>query len=290
MKKNKLWHIVWIVGIYAILITILYLVIIYKVKWEHRDLNTYLYFYNCSNKLCSTTTKQDNYYSKVICNKDICPYIKDINDNKLILKKEDKSFIFDYMAENIINDNYLDYEITTNKQYYIVTNEENKKGIIDLEGKVVIEPKYDNITDYKNELLVYKDKSKYGIIKDDEIYIKPEYDDIIIINNEYFAYKDNNKYYISNYNNTVMDNKEYSYIYSYNGFTLVVNNKTIDILNDKLNTVLVMKINTPYEYNKVGEINSLNAHGESNKIYFTVENDNNITNYIFDTKNKKLSS
>ena len=43
MKNNSLWRVIWIVGIYAVLVSILYLVIIYKVKWENKDLNKYLY-------------------------------------------------------------------------------------------------------------------------------------------------------------------------------------------------------------------------------------------------------
>ena len=44
MKKNNLWRVIWIVGIYAVLVLILYLVIMYKVKWEDKDLHKYLYF------------------------------------------------------------------------------------------------------------------------------------------------------------------------------------------------------------------------------------------------------
>ena len=48
MKKTNIWKIIWLVGVYVILLFILYLVIIYKVKWEDKDLNRYLYFYNCN--------------------------------------------------------------------------------------------------------------------------------------------------------------------------------------------------------------------------------------------------
>ena len=48
MKEKNLLRVGWIAGIYIILALILYMVVDYKVKWEDRDLNTYLYFYNCS--------------------------------------------------------------------------------------------------------------------------------------------------------------------------------------------------------------------------------------------------
>ena len=61
-KKEKLYKIIWITGLYVILIIILWLVIEYKVKWESADLNRYVRFYNCSGSLCTTeeniTTEQ----------------------------------------------------------------------------------------------------------------------------------------------------------------------------------------------------------------------------------------
>ena len=54
MRSSKIWRIIWIVGIYAVLVLILLLVIDYKVRWESKDLNTYLYFYNCNNNLCAS--------------------------------------------------------------------------------------------------------------------------------------------------------------------------------------------------------------------------------------------
>ena len=90
MKKNNLLRISWIVGIYAILVLLLYLVVTYKVKWEDKDLNTYLYFYDCSNDLCTSTIKPDNYYGSIVCKDDICPYIKEKNNNYLILDNNNK--------------------------------------------------------------------------------------------------------------------------------------------------------------------------------------------------------
>ena len=66
MKNNSLWRVIWIVGIYAVLVSILYLVIIYKVKWENKDLNKYLYFYNCSGQICTSDISQNNFYSKIV--------------------------------------------------------------------------------------------------------------------------------------------------------------------------------------------------------------------------------
>ena len=109
MKSSKLWRIVWIVGIYAVLALILYLVIIYKVQWEYKDLNTYLYLYDCGHKLCTSTTVQEDYYNKILCEDDICPYIENIIGSNLILKKNDSSWIYNYISGDIVSNNYTDY-------------------------------------------------------------------------------------------------------------------------------------------------------------------------------------
>ena len=95
MKKDKIWKVIWIIGIYAILVTVLYLVVLYKVEWEDKDLNTYLYFYDCDNNLCTSSTKQDKYYSRFLCENNSCPYVTNIIKNNLILEKEGKSLIYD---------------------------------------------------------------------------------------------------------------------------------------------------------------------------------------------------
>ena len=81
IKKKNLLRVGWIVGIYVILGLILYLVVDYKVKWEDRDLNTYLYFYNCSGDLCTTSTKPNYYFGSVMCENRTCPYIEEKYDD-----------------------------------------------------------------------------------------------------------------------------------------------------------------------------------------------------------------
>ena len=68
MKKDKVWHLLWLLGVYAILIVILVMIIEYKVKWESKDFSTYLYFYNCSNNLCTTSNSVSDYYASIKCN------------------------------------------------------------------------------------------------------------------------------------------------------------------------------------------------------------------------------
>lgn len=293
MKNNNLWRIIWIVGIYALLVSILYLVIVYKVKWENKDLNKYLYFYNCSNSLCSTSDKlQGSYYSKILCDNDVCPYIENINNNLLILKNNDKSFIYDYLDEKIISNNYLQYKYL-NDNYYIIVDEFGKQGIMDISGVVVVNPEYTSIGDYNEKYLVYLDNdSNLYKIKDMTTGndLSVSYEKIILINDKLYGYILDNKYYVSSYDSLPSESDtSYDYLYVLNDIILTINDKKIDIINYDLKSTLVMTIPTFYEYRAGQERDSLNIYEDNDIMYFNVFlEDNKYITYRYDLRNKKI--
>ena len=213
-------------GIYIILLLILYLVVIYKVEWEHKDLNTYLYIYNCNQNLCSSTTKPEDYYNKVLCENDICPYIIDIIDNNnVILRNETKSWVYNYIKNEIVNNQYINYQYIKNDRY-IVTNEENKQGIITSDGEILIETKYNHIDNYLNGFVSYKENGLYGIdTPEDKNNIEPSYNKVILINDKIFSGMKNNKYAIYKYSDANnQHSEEYNFLYAYNDIILIANN------------------------------------------------------------------
>ena len=293
MKKNNIWHIVWLVGIYVILFIILYLVIEYKVKWENRDLSTYLYFYNCSNNLCTTTNSKTDSYGKIKCEKDICPTIEEKEDNLVILSTNDKRFVYDYINDKIISDTYKYYHFNNDNIIYADNN--NKYGVISKVGEKIVENTYDEIIDYRNGFIAYKKDNKVGIINEEKkIDVKPTYSNVILLNNNNYAYLEDNKYYIAAYNTEIpTNNTNYNYIYSIDeANTIVIKDKKLDIIDENLKSRLILKLDTYYEYGVEKERASLNLVKEDNLLRFSIINDKdgNKTNYIYDIKNKKLYS
>lgn len=254
MRSNKLWRVIWVVGIYAILGIVLYLVILYKVEWENKDLNTYLYFYDCGHQVCTSTSREVNYYSKIVCPDDICPYIDRIIDDNIILKRDNKKWIYNYIDGNIINDKYNDYRYIKDNMY-VVSNDNENYGIIDDSGKVLVDLKYNYIDDYNSEFISYIKDNMYGIANaSGEVIVKPTYEDIVLINDKLFAGKIDNVYQMISYSDMDASNSnKYDYVYAYNDIILVINNKKIDILDSNLKSTLVMKIDTFYDYKIEGE-------------------------------------
>lgn len=290
MKSSNLWRIIWIVGIYILLGIILYLVVVYKVEWEQKDLNTYLYLYDCGMELCSSTTSQKDYYNKVLCDDDVCPYIYDIQGENVIFKKENLSWIYNYVRGEDVTNAYNDYRYIGNN-LYAMADSSGKYGIIDSTGKVVVEPKYNYITDYKDGFIAYRINEKYGIISTDGTHkINENYEDIVLINDKIFAGRKDNVYHLYSYENPDNENaNKYNYVYAYGDILFVINNKKIDILDSNLNSTLLMKIDTFYEYTAEKERDSLHIYSDGKYIYFRVfKNDTEYVDYMYKIKDKKL--
>lgn len=290
MKKNNLWRIIWIVGIYAVLVAILYLVIMYKVKWEDKDFNKYLYFYDCSNQLCTSEIAPDKYYSKIICEDKICPFIKEINNNYLVLSNNSKSWIYDYENDKIINNYFTSYE-HLNNNYYKAIDSNNMYGIIDIDGNVLVNFEYEYIDDFKNNILTYKKDNKYKFLNTLNMNQNTElYDKIVLINDKLYGYLKDEIYYIATYENyTPVNNIEYKYLYAYEDIIFAVHNKKIEILDSNLHNTLLMNISTFYEYTEKKEKDSLNIHVSNEILYFDIiQEDKKYIRYAYDLKNKKI--
>ena len=70
---------------------------------------------------------------------------------------------------------------------------------------------------------------------------------------------------------------------------MIFKDKKIDILNTNLNSVLLMKIDSFYEYTKGQERDSLDIYSDGENIYFNVFiNENEYTSYKYSIKDKKI--
>ena len=295
MKSKNMWKVIWIIGVYSTLVLILYLVVVYKVKWEDLDLNKYMYFYKCSNDVCTSESKTDKYYSYILCPNYVCPQISEKKDNLVILKNSDNSkYLYNYISNKVITNEFKNYEFIDNNDYIIATNNDDKQGIIDYDGKRIIDFVYDKITNYNNGYLSYMENNKMGIINNENsINIPAKYYDIIIIDSKKYAYREtiNDGYTIVKYNSEKpLSNIQYDYLYADRGVIFTVKDKKIDILNNELHSKLLMKINTYYPYKNDDEINSLNIYTKGNLLFFSVYSGNSdeFKEYVYDILNNKL--
>ena len=142
-----------------------------------------------------------------------------------------------------INDNF--YYIY-NDEYLVVKNKEEKMGVIDLFGEVVIDYKYDNILNTHNNSFIVLDDSKYGIIDEHgEKLLKSSFKAIYDFGNYYIVVNTKNKMALYNeeYDNLTGFKMDYDslipfdlrgsvrsvMLYKVNGKIVVVNNYLEDV-------------------------------------------------------------
>jgi len=290
IKKTNIWKIIWILGVYSILTTILYLVVLYKVKWEDKDFNTYLYFYSCNDNLCTSTIAQNKYFSRVTCVDNICPYITDIIDKNVILKQDNISWLYNYASGQVVNDKYNEYRFLNN-DYFVFVDDDLKQGIINSNGEILVESKFEYIDDFNDNLIVYRSNNLYGIDSlDKTVVVDAIYSSIVLINDKIYAGMKDNEYYIYDFNNYEhYISQKYDYVNSFGDIIFVIYNNKIDILNTNLESTLLMKLNTFYEYKTEKERDSLKIRFDGDFVYFNVvTNQNEFTSYRYHVASKKF--
>ena len=289
MKKINWWKLVWVLGIYIILGLILYLVIEYKVKWESLDTNKYLYFYDCESNLCTSTTKVGSYYSRYIYKKD-SPYIISYDDETAIINDNGKYLVYDYKNDKVVSDSYDWYEyLYYNDGVYFIVKSNNKTGIIDEQGSVVVNNIYDSIV-LSGKMLKVRNDNLYGLLDSDfNNYLDIEYQ-YVEVNGENIIIEKDNKYSLLSLSKEVMGS-DYVYITKVDDSNYLVIDKDnkIDIVNNKLESNLIMIIDGHLDYSDSSNIDTLNIRFEDNVMLFDVlSSDNEGITYKYDLVGKKL--
>ena len=319
MRKLKIWRIVWVSGIFLILIVILIAVIEYKVKFEHTNQgNISLYIYHCTsqdnyNSLCATTNQnnigENQLISTYTCNENNCPTlgtVLSVQNQIITLINQDKSItLFDAKNNQIISSGYQEYYILTKKDEsilgYVVKNNENKYGIINAQGDALTEIIYDKIgninenkiTDYnENYIIVVKD-GLYGVINitTGEIIIDFKYNELHINGTAILTVQNNLLYPISVEEKYLLVNG-YNYIYGYDNLYIVIKDKKLNILDNNEKTLIItpVEIYEDYLYNDPTTYSTIQTYQEENIIYILVKKDNEYIEYQYNIDNHKLSS
>ena len=175
---------------------------------------------------------------------------------------------------------------------FVVTDiTSNKEGIINLNGEILVDFKYDYIDNFDKELIAFKSNNLFGIdIVSGINKVEVNFEDIVLIDNEKYAGMKNNVYHIYSFiDNQPINSNTYDFISSLNDLIFVINNNKVDILTASLNSTILIKIDTFYSYRTEKERDSLNLYSDGDYIYFDIyNNEYEITSYKYDINNKKL--
>lgn len=110
------------------------------------------------------------------------------SDKSYLLSNKDFSIV-DTGEYEIVGDSFAEQEVLglfSNSSKYIVAMKDSKYGLIDYNGKVVIEAMYEDLYTISDDLLYACKDGKYGIINSsNETIIEFKYDSIVAIDNYY---------------------------------------------------------------------------------------------------------
>ena len=167
-------------------------------------------------------------------------------DNKtysyLLLSIDEKNEIMNLQTDEIIE---LDekiiyivdpYEYKDNRKYikndkYLITANNGKYGIIDYNGNIILDLKYDYIKIIDNGFII-KENNKFGIINENKEYIlKPEYQEIFDYKNNFVIKKDNKYAIINDKKETIID-YEIDYTEQLEDYLIIIKNNKLGIFKD----------------------------------------------------------
>ena len=198
MKKIN-YKTVWVVGIFLTLITILLMVMTYKIKYEDAIFYKYLYFYNCEDKLCTTLNEEEivdkSTIQSVYKYREEKPSYIELGNGYIQINDNDEVVLYDYIKGKIITRKYLSYELLdTTKTYFIAKNKNDRYGIIDENAKSTVDFTYQEIKNsYNDNMIVAVYDDIYGIITLDNhtAVLNFEYQNLFIFDDIIVTIKDN---------------------------------------------------------------------------------------------------
>lgn len=276
--------------------------------------NKYIIYYN-ENDLLEIYIFDGAYLDNIYTNSN-APYTKPIifeqndisyiigftftNDNNLNIYNIENNKLITLNNTILMADRFNDntYYIN-NKNYLVIKDENDKQGIINFEGKTIIENKYKNINTLPNNyFIVTNDKNYYGVINEYNIELIPclykviaNYQDYyLIVNNKNKMALYDNEFeqvipFTMNYNQTIefdyRGNSSSIYLYKIDNNLIVINNH------------LELQNKTEYKYHDMYLINNNIIKDTLTELIFN--NDNIIYTYnknniltVYDTSFNKI--
>lgn len=111
----------------------------------------------------------------------------------IFITADDKFGVVDTQGEIVINPNYSEIQLTPWNGVYNVKNNENKWGCVNLKGETIINPQFDQILadSYNRENIIFKKGKKWGVADSKGQYIiNPQFNNLISDKDGYLVLKD----------------------------------------------------------------------------------------------------
>ncbi len=236
---------------------------------------------------------------------------EDLDVGRVVINSDDKNIIFDFNKGSLGTYDYIELIEDNDEKYFIVKND-NQCSLMTLYGKTLYSVNGE-LTDWdlagnkgldgymysiKNNLMVYHENNKYGLLKLDDgaILIGAKFDYLRLLyyshnefNTSYVKIKEKDKWYLYNIkeNKKVLDTGYDQIITVYNDVLVVEENKNIYFKNLKGNNLVndSVKISQSFEdidYDWEIISNNISFKVSDSNIYVVMPNNNENLYYSFE--------
>ena len=230
--------------------------------------------YNCKNDDCSVYVNES---------------LESIYDNKyLIVKENDKVFIYDFLLNKVVSD-YYDEVVYNLNNNYLVVKRINKYGVISRAGLSIVDTLYDEINydAVYDSYIKVKNNNLYGVLDLDNgnIIIDLKYKDLNITDSKYYSIFKDDLWYVIDENENILTNG-YKYVFSFNKGFIALKDNNLEILkyNKEIEELLNDRVIPIYEENgyeiiRNGNVIDININTSSDIIKYQYNiNRNNLIN------------
>ena len=191
------------------------------------------------------------------------------NDFSIINLKNDEIINIDSDITNIID--IYDYNGNIISDKYIIIENNGKYGLVNYNGEVLIETRYDYLKIVNSNTFIAKRNNKYGVINlTEEELIKFNYQDIINYS-DYFLAKKDNKYGVIDKSETLIHNFEMDYVEVLDNSVIVIKNNRLGLFKDR---ELVIDYQVPTKNNQIS------YYKHNDELLISSYIDNNVKTYI----------
>lgn len=161
--------------------------------------------------------------------------------------------LFGFMDEEgnkVIEPHYE--EVSDFHEGLAVVLEEGKYGVISINGDVVIKSNYQVISDFHQGVAIFKDKGKYGIFdRNERILIEAKFDDIQFVFDSLLLFMEDGKYGIMNRNGKVLYHAEFNDVRILDENKLLVTKiNNIGVINSNFTQILEVVFDEVVLFNK----------------------------------------
>ncbi|MEK7434200.1 MAG: WG repeat-containing protein [Cyanobacteriota bacterium] len=171
-----------------------------------------------------------------------------VDKNIFSFSKNGKDFgLIDSNGKIILEAKFQDIKIINYEKKIYKAKYNGKYGLIDSKGKFIVKNKFEDVYGFSDDMIIFLEKKKFGFAnKDGEIIVKPRYDSMTIFKDGFASFKENKKWGLINNKGKIIFKPSENYFFNFGNDVLISEKNSKYGVIDKNGKVVI-----DYKYDKI---------------------------------------